>query len=44
MKLGLQNFNEFELFLKERDIKIKKIEDKLMLELLWNELIFLTYA
>jgi peptidyl-prolyl cis-trans isomerase SurA len=44
MKLGLQNFDEFELFLKERDIKIKKIEDKLMLELLWNELIFLTYA
>ncbi len=44
MKLGLQNFDEFELFLKERDMKIKKIQDKLMLELLWNELIFFTYA
>ena len=44
MKLGLQNLDEFELLLKERDMKIKKIQDKLMLELLWNELIFLTYA
>ena len=26
------------------DMKIKKIQDKLMLELLWNELIFFTYA
>ena len=43
-RLGLQNLNEFKLFLNERDIKIKKIKDKLMLELLWNELIFLIYS
>ena len=43
-RLGLQNLNEFKLFLNQRDIKIKKIKDKLMLELLWNELIFLIYS
>lgn len=43
-KLGLQNLNEFELFLNQRDMKIKGIKDKLMLELLWNELIFLIYS
>lgn len=43
-RLGLQSLNEFELFLNQRDMKIKEIKDKLMLELLWNELIFLIYS
>ena len=42
--LGLQDLDEFKLFLKQRGMKIKKIKDKLMLELLWNELIFLNYS
>ena len=39
-KLNFTNQNEFELYLKDYNLKISDIKNKLKIETLWNELIF----
>ena len=39
-KLNFSNANEFELYLKDYNLKIVDIKEKLKIETLWNELIF----
>ena len=39
-KLNFNNINEFELYLKNYNLKISDIKNKLKIETLWNELIF----
>ena len=43
-KLNLKSINEFEMYLKNYDLKISNIKTKITIEALWNELIIQKYG
>lgn len=43
-KLGLKNVKEFENYMKNYDIDIQNVKEKMMIEAMWNELIFKKYS
>ena len=43
-KLNLKSINEFEMYLKNYDLKISNIKTKIAIDALWNELIIQKYA
>ena len=43
-KLNLKSINEFEIYLKNYDLKISNIKTKIAIEALWNELIIQKYG
>ena len=42
--LGLKSFNEFELYLKNYDLTLSEIEEKIAIEVFWNEFILAKYG
>jgi peptidyl-prolyl cis-trans isomerase SurA len=40
LKIGLENENDFETTLKENNINIKEIREKISIEIIWNQLIY----
>ena len=42
-KIGFSNLVEFENYLETKNVNIKKIEEKLILDTLWNQMIYLKY-
>jgi peptidyl-prolyl cis-trans isomerase SurA len=44
LRLNLKSINEFELYLKDYDLKITGIEKKITIDALWNELIIKKYS
>lgn len=43
-KINLKNLNEFKKYLKSNKVEYSKVLEKLKIEILWNELIFLKYS
>tara|TARA_B100001559_G_scaffold315604_1_gene317765 strand:- start:191 stop:1117 length:927 start_codon:yes stop_codon:yes gene_type:complete len=43
-KLGLENVNDFENYMKNYNIDLENIKEKMMIEATWNELIFKKYS
>ena len=43
-RLNLKSINEFEIYLKDYDLKISDIEKKITIDALWNELIIKKYS
>ena len=43
-RLNLKSINEFELYLKDYDLKISDIKTKIIIDALWNELIIKKYG
>ena len=43
IRLNLKSINEFEIYLKNYNLKIEDIKTKITIEALWNELIFKRY-
>ena len=43
-RLNLKSINEFEIYLKDYDLKISDIEKKVTIDALWNELIIKKYS
>ena len=44
LKIGLNSLTEFKIYLKEYNIKIEEIEEKLTIDALWNEIIIEKYS
>ena len=42
-RLGLKSLDEFELYLKEYDLTLQSVEEKIIINALWNQLIFRKY-
>ena len=43
-KLGLENLDDFKLYLEANDVNFKDVKDKLQIEALWNELILIKFS
>ena len=43
-RLNLKSMNEFEIYLKNYDLKVNDIKDKIAIDALWNELIIKKYS
>ena len=43
-QLNIKNLKQFEIYLNNRPINIRTIKKKIIIEILWNELIFLKYS
>ena len=43
-KLGLKNVSEFENYMKSNNINVENVKEKMMIEALWNDLIFKKYS
>ena len=43
-RLNLKSINEFEIYLKNYDLKISDIKKKITIDALWNELIIKKYS
>ena len=44
LKIGLNSLTEFKIYLKEYNLKIEEIEEKLTIDALWNEIIIEKYS
>jgi peptidyl-prolyl cis-trans isomerase SurA len=44
LRLNLKSMNEFEIYLKNYDLKVNDIKDKIAIDALWNELIIKKYS
>ena len=42
-RIGFSNLVEFETYLKSKNVNIKKIEEKLIIDTFWNQMIYLKY-
>ncbi len=43
-KLGLNNVDEFENYMKNYDIDLQNVKEKMIIEAMWNELVFKKYS
>ena len=43
-KIGIENINDFKTYLKINDIDFENVKNKLEIEALWNELIFIKFS
>ncbi len=43
-QLNIENLNQFENYLNDRSINFKTVKKKIIIEILWNELIFLKFS
>ena len=44
IQLNIENLKQFENYLSDRPISLKTVKNKIIIEILWNELIFLKYS